>query len=388
MPRIHVCSMSEVLAQLPALQPWQRDASVAGDLLVCANGFEPRAVTVTEALVGGRSRFSRTAYVSYSTNVTDNEALRQRLVGALREVDASGEPLEIHESRVGSVLKGLLNELPEAVGAIPKVFIDVSVASNRLIMLMIRAAIECARDVDVTVLYSEAGVYHPTQQEHAANKQTWTTDRFGGLEWGVGDVDVASDEYPGYHIDQLPDFVVVIPGYNRDRVRAVISHADPALLPPSSDTYRRGGATKTDGAEERERDEQHVAWLLGEPHLPEDLWRREAQREIHNIEPRALEIGVSTFDYRDTIRVLEGLYEQRRGVARFSLSPMGSKMQAVGAALFCHMRPDVRVLFAKPQQYNAAQYSEGCKATWMLELGPMSALKREMLRVDLIRLVD
>jgi hypothetical protein len=389
MATIRVTDVSDVLVGLPELRPFSPPDAMRGDLFICANGFEPRVLTIPELLGGSGAKFNRTAYFSYSTNSEDNEVMRPRLASALQSMSAGDRPLEIEEERAGTTVRELLEDL-RSVGGRPSVCVDISAASNRLIMIVLKAALESPVDVDLTILYSEAGLYHPTLDEHAANKAQWSVERFGGLEWGVGDVVVASDEFPGYHVDQLPDFVMIIAGYNRDRVRAVISHADPSLLPRASEPVRNGATSLADDgdAPTLRHAREHVAWLLGTPHMPEDAWRRDAQREIHDIDSTALERNVSTFDYRETIRVLESLYEPRRGDYRFSLTPMGSKMQAVGASLFCYLRPDVRVLFAKPRQYNASLYSEGCKATWKLECGSVHAIRALLERLDSAILVD
>jgi hypothetical protein len=53
-------------------------------------------------------------------------------------------------------------------------------------------------------------------------------------------------------------------------------------------------------------------------------------------------------------------------------------MQAVGAALFAHIHPDVAVLFAMPKEYNAAQYSDGCVDTWLVDFGCVTKLRESL----------
>jgi hypothetical protein len=90
---------------------------------------------------------------------------------------------------------------------------------------------------------------------------------------------------------------------------------------------------------------------------------------------------VSTFDYQDSLRILEKIHLERANTFRLTLSPMGSKMQALGAALFCCLHPDVRVVFVTPREYNAAHYSEGCKATWMIDFGFLPRMRDLLDRV-------
>ena len=71
-----------------------------------------------------------------------------------------------------------------------------------------------------------------------------------------------------------------------------------------------------------------------------------------------------------------------------TLSPLGSKMQALGTALFCYMHPDVRVIFSTPKEYNATQYSKGCKEVWKLDFGPLSELRRRLDQVGTLRVEE
>ena len=57
-----------------------------------------------------------------------------------------------------------------------------------------------------------------------------------------------------------------------------------------------------------------------------------------------------------------------------SLAPMGSKYQALGCALYCQARPDVRVMFAQPEEYNVSRYTEGLRNLWCLRLSSTTEL--------------
>jgi hypothetical protein len=97
---------------------------------------------------------------------------------------------------------------------------------------------------------------------------------------------------------------------------------------------------------------------------------------------------ISTFDYKDTVRVLERLHSERSESYTITVSPLGSKMQALGTALFCYMHPDVRVVFATPREYNAAQYSDGCKNVWEIDFGSLRDLRRTLDDVGTLRIAD
>ncbi len=53
-------------------------------------------------------------------------------------------------------------------------------------------------------------------------------------------------------------------------------------------------------------------------------------------------------------------------------------MQSLGVVMFWCIRPEVSIYFASPREYNAAQYSEGCKAVWKIDFGALSELRHKL----------
>jgi hypothetical protein len=87
------------------------------------------------------------------------------------------------------------------------------------------------------------------------------------------------------------------------------------------------------------------------------------------------------------VRVLENLYAEVSERYRITLSPLGSKFQALGTAWFCHMHPDVGVMFSTPtREYNAAHYSRGCRNTWQVNFGELARLRSRLDQVGTLRI--
>ena len=110
-------------------------------------------------------------------------------------------------------------------------------------------------------------------------------------------------------------------------------------------------------------------------------------REINKILDSAPSYEVSTFDYKETLEILERIYQARDCKYHVSISPLGSKMQSVGIALFWYMRQEVSIVFAMPEEYNARQYSEGCKDTWQIEFGNLNKIRENMDRVGKLEII-
>ena len=131
-----------------------------------------------------------------------------------------------------------------------------------------------------------------------------------------------------------------------------------------------------------------MVWLLSVPHLDEDIWRLDVMKTVNGIGDADNQYKVSTFDYKETMQILERLYAEKSEGHTITISPLGSKLQALGTALFCYMHPDVRVIFSTPKEYNAAQYSDGCKNIWELDFGNLYKLRGNLNEVGKLRIEE
>ena len=335
------------------------------DLFLCALGFEERCLTLPEYYSKLGYQAKRACYFRYRTNPDDNSVNLTALERYLRGISSAIDALEVDDREFSNRLRAMLElVVGESHGPPPRVTFDISVAANRVILRCIKVLLEF--DVSVQVIYSEAEIYHPTKIKYDVERRKWESDELVGLEQGVSEVSPSFD-YPGNALDQLPDSIVLLPNFNGRRSKAVVSFVDPALLTnPGS----------------------KVAWILGIPHLKEDHWRLDAVKRINGISDEAPILEVSTFDYRKTLMALDRLWGQLWESHNITLSPLGSKMQALGVAIFCYLRPDVRIIFSVPQNYNAVQYSQGCKDIWKVNLGMTNDLRLGLDEVGKLSVVD
>jgi hypothetical protein len=98
-------------------------------------------------------------------------------------------------------------------------------------------------------------------------------------------------------------------------------------------------------------------------------------KAINKIDDGKTHYEVSTFSYTETLQLLHNIYSDRSAQFNITISPLGSKLQALGCILFCYQRRDVRVIYSIPSQYNAKRYSDGCKALWQIEFGSIEKLR-------------
>jgi hypothetical protein len=353
------------LRSIAALDVSTSRANAPEDLFLCALGFEPRCLTLPRHLSGSGYKARRAVYFKYATNLDDNSINAPELEKYLRVVAPNVVPLEADAPEFTTNLRTLLElVISETPGRQPRITVDVSVTANRLLLRCMKVLLEYA--VSLRIIYSEAAIYHPTKKEYEEEPAKWEREDLLGLERGVSDV-MPSIEYPGHALDPLPDFVILFPSFKAERSKAIISFVDPSLLANPGDK---------------------VLWVLGVPHLSEDYWRVDAMRRINGIGGAVPQREVSTFDYRETLEVLDRVHTERSERHTITLSPLGSKMQALGTALFCYMHPDVRVIFSMPKEYNAARYSEGCKSVWEIEFGSLEELRNRLDQVGTLEIEE
>jgi hypothetical protein len=332
-------------------------------LFLCALGFEQRCLAIPTSLAREKFKAERAAYFQYSTNRSDNAVNRPGLLESLNSISDSVASVELNDQDFSSRVRQLLDSTSKAAREeSPLVILDLSAASNQVVMRCMSALLEF--NFRLVIAYSEASKYHPTPAEYHRDRERWKSPDSLSLERGVSNVAV-SEEYPGYGLDQLPDCIIFLAGFKKDRAMAAIGKVDPSLLTLP---------------------EHKVLWLVGSPHLPEDSWRLNYMRWANDLGPKDQQYVVSTFDYKDSLRVLEKIHLERANAFRLTLSPMGSKMQALGAALFCYLHPDVRLVFVTPGEYNAPLYSEGCKAVWMIDFGSLPKLRGLLDQVGQLRI--
>jgi len=355
-------SINETLGHLPSLEPLDTTdiAGHSSDLFICARGFEDRSVTIPDALAAAGYRSARAVVLTYPAprdGADPNETNRPALVKALSAITTS-----VVEAQLGQ--RPPLTHLTVAPKSPPlRVVFDISSASNGWVVTVLHYLLHA--DCDLTLTYTEADLYGPTRSEWKSNSKRWREeDPSMTTEYGVGGVSW-SHEHSGSQLEPLPDYVALFPGFNPGRARSALDLIDESLL-----VENKGS----------------VLWILGLPHLPENQWRTDAMRHINRLTEDSHCALISTFQYKDTVRELTRVYDQQAGKSNVTVCPMGSKLQAVGSALFLVVHPDVRVVLSRPGGVNSRNYSKGCKALWQLRLGRTTALRGELKKTGRIEL--
>lgn len=365
MPQITQIPIDDVVALAPRVEllgdvSLNASPSIA---FICVQGFEDRCDAIAKSLASKGVRLDSVVVITLNSNSDEDVANGRRIVEMLA-ASVTRDPVFVDgddscfQRRLREALGG--DEFVE--NQRNHILLDISVAANRACVRLLASCLEF--DCQLTVGYAEADVYHPTVEEFNENESTWMSEDTLGTEKGVEDIS-PSEVFPGEHLEAASNVVVLLPSFRHERSAAIVSHVDPALLMKTSDD---------------------VVWVLGCPHLEEDLWRRDAMRKLNRIASDAKVCEASTFDYREVWGILESIYDDRWEASNITLSPLGSKLQAIGVTLFCLRHSDVRVLFSVPKQYNRKQWSHGVRELWQISFGNAREFLSNMRRAGAIQL--
>ncbi|MBX3412413.1 MAG: hypothetical protein KF708_06980 [Pirellulales bacterium] len=365
MPSIVQSRLEELLPQLPKLEEITAATltEYSTDLYLCALGFEERCHSIPALMGQNQCAARQGVYITVRTNREDNERNLPRLHELMQAFCGTTVSLDADDPNFERTLKRTISHLATDVGQTPTITFDISVAANRLLLRTFKTLLES--DVNLRIVYAEAAAYHPTHDEYHRDKERWTADGTIGMEEGVSFV-VPSPSYAGQQLDPLPNCVILFPSFRKDRSLAVLSAVDETLVVSRH---------------------EDVMWIIGRPHHGADAWRIDAMREINQIPPDSPQQEIGTFDYLETLMELERIYRRRWERYNITISPLGSKLQAIGIGLFCYLHPEIRVMFSAPRRYNAQVWSSGCRAAWSITFDSTIELRERLAAVGQISIV-
>ncbi|MFX0196437.1 MAG: hypothetical protein ACFFCW_09970 [Candidatus Hodarchaeota archaeon] len=361
MSYVYEVKLSEVISQLPEILPLnvERNFSIKDDMFLCALGFEDRCTQIPRLLAEKSKYKSKEAiFFEYSTNIEDNDINRSELMTFLNSFSELVNPMQCDVENFVPNLRQTFLRICQKEDC-PKITFDISSCSSKLLLSVMKILLES--NIELRIVYSEANVYHPTKSEIEKNEKSV---KKGALSKGVAEV-LPSSEHPGYNLDALPDAVIAFATFNPERTKSMIVELDESLL---------------------EMSEDRVNWVLGHPHHPKDAWRSDYLKEINKISDTAPLFKESTFYYKNTLTLLYKLWQKNFSKYHLNISPLGSKMQSLAISLFHYIKPDITITFSPPLKYDASNFSEGCKATWMIDLGSLGEIRNALDEVGIIKI--
>lgn len=341
---------------LPELRPIE-DAIGKGrsyDIFIGAMGFEERTTSALRKLATLGVDLGRSLVLEFDLYPDASELRRddyETLTGQLsnghvyRPINA---PMGTPDPLLPERLKNSLLAASRGKKHL-RVLFDCTSCPSRVLSKCLRLLLDL--ECELTILYSEAESYYPTQEEWNSGIIKPTINRIEGPFSGVRFVEKPPN-LQSNDLGEAPVLLVLFPTFNTERTNGALAEMEPAKR----------------------------IWLIGEPHdkltnnYRIEMAKAFASPIMYPGDPWSI---ITTFDYRETIKALAGIYSKYRFNYRIVVMPHGSKMQTLGVNLFAAAH-QLSMVFAMPKEYNPTRYSEGCRQVWSIELGNTTHLLQRL----------
>ncbi|MCY4658809.1 MAG: hypothetical protein OXF93_03220 [Acidobacteria bacterium] len=324
----------------PVLTPTDSVVLTADDTLVVCAGFEDRATAVLEMAVASRGGSFNTCIVEYEPRYRENR--RRAIVGICRDAGLSIE-WYTYDRRLPA---GMGEAIARGTDGAARVYIDVSAMSRMLIVQILVAMAERDEGIsNVSVLYTEAGTYPPSEPTFMDQERVDSYISSG--VWELAAVPELSASIAQAEALRL----IVFPSFNPAQLRLLLQELQPTF----------------------------VDLVNGVPPRGENAWRPRAIRQCNAGALKGLrrvsEHRASTLDYRETLRLILMLYDQRSVFDKLILSPSGSKMQSVAVGLARSFLSDIQVVYPTPQEFLQPEgHTFGARSVYTLDLDVFSGV--------------
>lgn len=321
----------------PALRPLDRLKISEGDCLLVVAGFEERALSVLRSAYRKGHNF-QVVLIRYRPVVPENRD--EECVKLCKDAHLPLEELVYDRENPSSAG----DRIADYLNGFDNVFIDVSGMSRLLIVQVVVAMIEHGKAF--SVLYTEANVYPPKEEEFRQKQQGMR----GGVSFissGIFEI-VSCPELSSVSMLGGPIRLISFPSFDPVQLSNLVQELQPT----------------------------HNDVING---VPPDLsmqWRTKAIGELNKTNMNALqgvrEHEASTFDYRETLKIILQLYKMHSVYDRIVIAPTGSKMQAVAVGILRAVLTDLQIVYPTPLRFlDPAHHTEGAKATFQLSIGSL-----------------
>ena len=362
--QVYKHDISIILKELPEAEELKLEDPV--DLFIATLGFEDRSHRIIDVISNSElAKNSHLLLIKYPTNIEDNNKKLIFFENAAKSMSGFREILfsrTDYKQQLSDSLKCLLDR--EGL----RVAFDISTCSSYVFYPTMVELLR--RDIDLTIMYSEAETYFPTQDEwekvaeEAKKEQTLFVESFDNASFQSSGVD---DVYPyapfaEFNPGNRPSILVAVPNFSSSRMSTIVA--------------RDKEINKTSF--------ENISWLIGEPPSEHNKWRMDAVRVTNNLKsfdnPNIQ--AVCTLKYKEMLVALENIWSENRYNYYMTIGSLGSKKQHLGTFFFLALHNDIGLWLAEPKEFNAKRFSGGHGDTWQIKFGSvpklMQVLKKYM----------
>ncbi|MGE0269281.1 MAG: hypothetical protein AB7S78_12595 [Candidatus Omnitrophota bacterium] len=318
------------------------------DLVICAAGFEERALKFTASLKKAKCKIGRWLLFRYESQKQDNEPNYKKLKHLIKSIQGE-DPKELVVNsnspiqtcfKIKSEIERIRTEF-----AYESVLIDISGMTHLWAIYSIHSCLSIG--MKVSIVCTEAKDYFPKKVDIEKIEKELVKKRF----------DLATDYLQSAGLKEvqiLPEFggnfrpgsqtcLVIFVGYEPHRIEGLINQYAPSTL---------------------------IAIWGRSPHKNLQ-WRTEFSKSIHaELLSRwhIREVEVSTLFFEEILSKLEEEFNVIKYQYDVAIAPQCSKMQAFASYLFWRSHPETQLIFTTPVRFHSSSYSKGVGKTYFFEV--------------------
>lgn len=324
------------------------DAPTEAGLVICAGGFEERAVRFALLLKKSRCQIESSLLLRYEGQLSGNEPNYEILKTQMQSLSEEAvetvpadpnRPIESY-NRIRAKIEKLSSQVKNR-----SAIVDISGMTHLSAIGTIHACI--TNGFRVLVVYTEAKSYYPPKEKEIEVVRAWKDRKYQLAARYLQSAGLKA-------VQILPEFVgnfrpgrqtclMIFVGYEPNRMEGLVDAYAPGALivfygkSPHKKLWWRTRLSKC---------------------LHEDLFARWHVREAE----------ISTLDIEKIIVTLEQECSVIQEQYDIALAPQCSKMQGLAAYLFWRRHPEVQLIFTSPVSFNPKHYSHGAGRTFLFEI--------------------
>lgn len=302
------------------------------DLFICSSSFEERCFTIPKEV--NKAFLNKISLVFYNENeyeeiITNANKLVETLSAESKKITLNtNNPIQ-NAIEINNVLEGMLE-----AGSVRKILLDTTTFTHETLLIILRLLyLKKDKYQELYSVYVGAKDYATTESEKA---KKWLSSGISSIRTVVG--------YPGVLSPARNNHLIVLFGFESDRTRNLIEELQ-------FDTISLGF-----GAEGKSID-QTLQEINYERHC--DL--KNAYRNAHDFQLSLID----PLETKNDILKQISLFPNYNTV----IAPMNNKISTIGAALVAIENPKVQLIYAKPIEYNVADYSKSREDCYLHKIG-------------------
>ncbi len=348
--------MNEILTNifLPKIQPFDTLEIPESSIYIGVAGFEDRCFTFLEKCIEKNVQFDRIIGIKYKP-IDETNRVEYFKELAIKSTKEELLELMVYDRFNPEDFSNSIQDLRKLIVSTKDIFVDISGMSKFLIVVLLYGLREYSGNIHI--VYCEAEVYYPSPVDYEAKKDSLpeeTPPSF--LTTNVYKI-ITTTELSSISMQGYPLLIIAFPTFNYNEMYALLNEITP----------------------------QYLVLIEGNPREERNHWRLEAIREINSkidrdFTPTIKGIStkvVSTFDYIETIDILNNIYSEYKYTHKCIVAPTGSKLQTLGVLFFKQMYPEIQLVYPVTTEF-LKEYTKGCLNIYHIEFKNFSKIMIEI----------